>query len=40
MVNFLDRVFLKLLNYSGKYVNIGKMIKGEDGIEMVDANAL
>lgn len=40
MVNFLDRVFLKLLNYSGEYVNIGKMIKGEDGVEMVDANAL
>jgi hypothetical protein len=36
MVNFLDRIFLKLLNYSGEYVHIGKLIKGEDGIERVD----
>ncbi|HQU93511.1 MAG TPA: hypothetical protein PLK77_14495 [Pyrinomonadaceae bacterium] len=37
MVNFLDRVFLKLLGYSGEYLNIAKLLKGEEGSEAVDA---
>ena len=37
IVNFLDRIFLKLLGYSGEYVNIAEVIKGEEGIELVGA---
>jgi hypothetical protein len=37
LVNFLDRIFLKLLGYSGEYLNISKAIKGENEVELVDA---
>lgn len=36
IVNFLDRIFLKLLGHSGEYIHIGKFIKGEDRPAMVD----
>ncbi|MBK9163128.1 MAG: hypothetical protein IPM21_04325 [Acidobacteria bacterium] len=40
MVNFLDRIFLKLLGYAGEYINIAKVIKDEEGIEFVDSRNL